>query len=87
MRALASSQVGVVGRIVAVIRGRSDMGGTRKWWQAARSMLVASLLVIGLVADLIASNRRFLEDVLFRVKRLQHERGEDLEPDPSADQE
>jgi hypothetical protein len=37
------------------------------------SIVGVQVLVLGLVADLMATNRRLLEDVLYRVRRLELE--------------
>jgi len=36
--------------------------------------------LIGLVADVIANNRKLLEEVLVRLKQLEYRRGADRDP-------
>ncbi|MFC1611042.1 glycosyltransferase family 2 protein [Myxococcota bacterium] len=50
-------------------------------------LLGFQIMVIGLIADLIAANRRFLENVLYRVKTLELDRSKDklLAPESRAE--
>ena len=63
---------------------------TQGWAGHIQSLILATILLIvgvqalilGLVADLMATNRRLLEDALYRVRRLELGRAaEEFEPE------
>jgi len=77
--------VGLGVRFLVYYFGGTGRGHLQSLILSAVLMIVGfQVALIGLVADVISGNRKLLEDVLYRVRRLELEPGRDRPEDPVA---